>query len=70
MKYLFFLLVSMLYITPVFPQKADEEAIKKVIIGSTTAWANCDTTAYLASYADNELTHRGQNVAFLQDNGL
>ena len=45
MKYLFFLLISMIYITPVFSQKTEDEAIKKVIIGSTTAWANRDTTA-------------------------
>lgn len=65
MKYLFFLLISMIYITPVFSQKTEDEAIKKVIIGSTTAWANRDTTAYLASYADNELTHRAVNFSNL-----
>ena len=41
--------------------KSDEEDIKKVIIDETTAWANHDTTAYFAAYADNELTQGAYN---------
>ena len=44
MKYLFFLLVSMFYITPVFSQKTEEEAIKKVI--------ESESAAFLAGDAD------------------
>lgn len=35
---------------------ADEAAIKEVIINETTAWANRDSIAFLASYADDALT--------------
>ena len=56
MKYLFSLLISMLFVLSAFSQKADEEAIKKVIVGETTAWANHDTTAFLAAYSNNDIT--------------
>ena len=39
----------------------DEDAIKKVIIDESTAWAKHDTTAYFDAYADNELTHAAWN---------
>ncbi len=61
MKYLFSLLFSMLFIIPLSAQKADEEAIKKVIIDETTAWANHDTVAHFAAIADNELTQGAYN---------
>jgi ketosteroid isomerase-like protein len=40
---------------------SDEEAIKKVIVDQSTAWANRDTTAYYACYANNELTQSAYN---------
>ena len=39
----------------------EEEAIKKVIIDESTAWAERDTTAYFAAWADNELTQGAYN---------
>ena len=56
MKLLHFLLFSTLFVSPVCAQMTDEDAIKKVIVDETTAWANLDTTAYFAAFADNELT--------------
>jgi ketosteroid isomerase-like protein len=41
--------------------KSDEDAIKKVITDESTAWANRDTVAYFAAYADNELTQGAYN---------
>ena len=61
MKNLYFLLVALLYVTTVKAQNADADAIKKVIIDETTAWANLDTTAYFAAFADNELTQGAWN---------
>ena len=61
MKNLYFLLVALLYVTTVKAQNAEAEAIKKVIIDETTAWANLDTTAYFAAFADNELTQGAWN---------
>ncbi len=40
---------------------SDEEAIKKVIIDESTAWANHDTTAYFEVFAKNELTQGAWN---------
>ena len=40
---------------------SEEEAIKKVIIDETTAWANRDTMAYFAAYANNDLTQSAYN---------
>jgi hypothetical protein len=39
----------------------DDEAIKKVIADESTAWANHDTTAYFAAWADNNLTQGAWN---------
>lgn len=41
--------------------KTDEDAIKKVIIDESTAWANRDTAAYFAAWADNNLTQGAFN---------
>ena len=40
---------------------SDDAAIKKVIIAETTAWANKDTTAQFAAFANNELTQGAYN---------
>jgi hypothetical protein len=40
---------------------SDEEAIKKVIIDESTAWANRDSTAYYAGFANNNLTQSAYN---------
>ena len=61
MKLLHFLLFSSLFIGSLRAQKTDEDAIKKVIIDETTAWANHDTTAHFAAIADNELTQGAYN---------
>ena len=61
MKNLYFLLVALLFVSNVKAQSAEAEAIKKVIIDETTAWANLDTTAYFAAFADNELTQGAWN---------
>jgi hypothetical protein len=51
--------------TQIFAQapsvKTDEDAIKKVIVDESTAWANRDTTAYFAAWADNDLTQGAWN---------
>ena len=41
--------------------KSDEEAIKKVIIDESTAWAKRDTTAYFDAFAKNEITQGAWN---------
>jgi hypothetical protein len=55
------------------PSVNDDEAIKKVIIDESTAWANRDTTAYFAAYADNELTqgvYNNRNMSIGVYNGF
>ena len=52
--FLLFLLFSSLFVDPVCAQMTDENAIKKVIIDETTAWANHDTTAHFAAMADRK----------------
>jgi hypothetical protein len=51
--------------TQIFAQapsvNSDEDAIKKVITDESTAWANHDTTAYFAAWADNDLTQGAWN---------
>jgi predicted ester cyclase len=39
----------------------EDEAIKQVIVDQTTAWANRDTTAYYACYANNDLMQSNYN---------
>ena len=61
MKNLYFLLVALFFVSNLNAQSADADAIKKVIIDETTAWANKDTTAQFASFANNELTQGAYN---------
>jgi hypothetical protein len=41
--------------------QSNEQAIKKVIIDESTAWADRDTTAYFTAWANNELTQGAYN---------
>jgi hypothetical protein len=41
--------------------KMDEDAIKKVIVDESTAWAKRDTTAYFDAFAQNEITQGAWN---------
>jgi hypothetical protein len=61
MKKCTLLLVFMVSMSLLFAQNNDEEAIKKVIIDESTAWADRDTTAYFAAWANNELTQGAYN---------
>ena len=61
MKNLYFLLVTLFFVSNLNAQSAEADAIKKVIIDETTAWANKDTTAQFASFANNELTQGAYN---------
>jgi hypothetical protein len=61
MKKITLLLVFMGSMSLLFAQNNDEEAIKKVIVDESTAWAKRDTTAYFEAFAKNEITQGAWN---------